>query len=325
MIHFCRPNWWGSKPAALAAALAAATVSVSAAAQAPLAPLSSQQEGDAAPVPPAASGAPPEGSVGGMGDVNLYPKRVVMSDRERTATVGLYNRAPASGDYDIIIGDMAMLPDGRLVDLGSVTDPALIAKVRAASTLLRWSPHRVTLPANEAQLVRIMARVPPDLPAGEYRAHFSAISVPPDTGELSIEQAAGGDKGGVGVQIVPRFGISIPVILRVGETTLTAGFRTLRVARTAGGPPAFVLQVTRQGTRSAFGNITVTSARAKKPLGEIKGIGVYTEIDERTVQIPIDPTADPSLYAPGTTLTVTYIDDDFAPGKVLAKQDFTVP
>lgn len=293
-------------------------------AQTPLSPMAAPTVD--APLPTAAAPGPaPEGSVGGMGDVNLYPKRVVISDRERTATVGLYNRAAASGDYDIGISDMAMLPDGRLVDLASVTDPAVIARVRGAGAMLRWSPHRVTLPANEAQLVRIMARVPPDLPPGEYRAHFSAVSVPPETGELSIEAAAGAETDGVGVQIVPRFGISIPVIVRVGETTLTAGIRNLRVARAPGGAVAFVLQLTRDGTRSAFGNVSVTSARAKKPLAEIKGIGVYTEIDERTVQIPVDPAADPSLYARGATLTVTYTDDDFAPGKVLARQDFTVP
>lgn len=277
-------------------------------------------------IPNAAPGQAPDGAVGGMGDVNLYPKRVVITDRERTATIGLYNRAAASGDYDITITDMMMTPEGRLIDLATVPDPALAAKVKSATSMIRWSPHRVTLPANEAQLVRIMARVPPDLPPGEYRAHFSAISVPPDTGDLSIEQAANGTSAnGVGVQIVPRFGISIPVIVRVGDTTLTAGLRDLRVVRAAGAPPAFALQVTREGTRSAFGNIAITAAGAKKPIAEVKGVGVYTEIDARTVQVAIDPQADPALYARGRTLTVTYTDDDFAPGKILAKQDFTVP
>ena len=323
MNFLLRPGHSGRLPGLLPVAALIAAIPVPAPGQAPLVPLAQPEAGPAtAATQPAL---PPEGSVGGMGDVNLYPKRVVISDRERTATVGLYNRAPVSGDYDIAITDMTMLPDGRLVDLASVSDPAVLAAVRSASAMLRWSPHRVSLPANEAQLVRIMARVPPELPPGEYRAHFSAISVPPETGELSIEQAAGAESGGVGVQIVPRFGISIPVIVRVGETTLTTGMRDLKVIRPAGGPPAFALRIMRQGTRSAFGNITVTSSRAKKPLGEIKGVGIYTEIEERSVQIPVDAAADPALYARGAVLTVTYIDDDFAPGKVLARQDFTVP
>ena len=85
------------------------------------------------------------------------------------------------------------------------------------------------------------------------------------------------------------------------------------------------LIVTRSGTRSSFGNITVTSDGAKKPIAEVKGVGVYPEIDQRSVQIPIDPEAAPALYASGAKLTVTYTDDDFAPGATLAKADFVVP
>ena len=64
---------------------------------------------------------------------------------------------------------------------------------------------------------------------------------------------------------------------------------------------------------------------AKKPVAEIKGVGVYTEINQRAVQIPIDPATDARLLARGAKLTVTYTDDDVAPGKVLARQEFAVP
>lgn len=260
-----------------------------------------------------------------MGDVNLYPKRVVITDRERTASVGLYNRAAANGEYDITMTDMMMMADGRLVELAAVSDPVQSSKVAAASAMLRWSPHRVTLPANEAQMVRIMVRMPPNLPAGEYRAHFSAISVPPAAGELSIEEAAGKTPNGVGVQIIPRFGISIPVIIRVGETTLRAGLANLSVARQQGGGDAISVHITREGNRSAFGDLSVTSSGTNRPIAQIRGVGVYTELNDRVVQIPIDPKSDPRTFAKGARLTVTYTDDDLAPGKILARQDFIVP
>ena len=276
-------------------------------------------------IPAAAPGQAPEGSVGGMGDINLYPKRVVMTDRDRTASIGLYNRAAATGDYEITLTDMMMTPEGQLINLASVTDPAQIAKVHTASSLLRWSPRRVTLPANEAQMVRIMSHVPPGLPPGEYRAHFTVVSVPQDAGDMSIEQAVGAGDKGLGVRIVPRFGISIPVILRLGETTLNVGLEGLAVTGAPGAAPAFRLQIKRSGTRSAFGDLVIAAPGVKTPVGILRGVGVYTEIDGRTVQIPIDPKADPRTYAKGARLTVTYTDDDFAPGKVLARQDFIVP
>ncbi|MFM5906106.1 MAG: hypothetical protein ACKOPO_00715 [Novosphingobium sp.] len=281
----------------------------------------------AQPAPPStapAAAQAPAGSVGGMGDVNLYPKRVVLTERDRTATVGLYNRAPASGDYDIRIADMAMTPDGQIADLASLGDAALAARVKPASGLLRWSPHRVTLPPNEAQLVRIMVRLPQGLPPGEYRSHFSATSVPPPSDDVAVEGAEQVAAGGVGVRIVPRFGISIPVIVRVGQTTLTSGLKDFELLRT-NGAPVLRLTILRSGTRSSFGDITITAPGVKKPLAKIKGIGVYPEIDQRTVQVPLDPQALPASYARGTRLTITYVDDDLEPGKVLAAGAYVVP
>lgn len=277
---------------------------------------------DAPADPATTSSEPPSGAVGGMGDVNLYPRRVVIAGRERSATVGLYNRATHRGEYDIVISDMMMAPDGRVVDLASVGDPALAGRVKVASPFLRWSPRKVALPPSEAQLVRIMVRIPPDLPDGEYRSHFTVVSVPPQGDGLSIEQAVGDQNGGVGVQIVPRFGISIPVIVRVGETTAQTALTDLAIVREA--QPAVHLTIRRQGTRSVFGDLTVTGGGGKVVIGQIKGVGVYPEIAERSVQIPIDPKALPTLYASGASITVTFTDDDFSPGQILAKANFTV-
>ena len=284
-------------------------------------------QGEDLPDAPPAPAALPAGAVGGMGDINLFPKRVVIDERTRIASVGLYNRAAAAGEYEITVSDMAMQRDGRLVELATVQDAAARNAVHTASGFLRWSPRHVALPASEAQMVRIMARVPPDLPPGEYRSHFTVVSVPPETGGTSIDEAAGADTGGgIGVRIVPRFGISIAVIVRVGETTLTAGLKDLKLTTAQpGGPAALALTITREGTRSAFGDITITAPGAKKPVAEIKGIGVYTEIAERAVQVLIDPATEPRFLAKGTRWTVSYVDDDMSPGKVLARQEFIVP
>ncbi len=317
----------------VAAALKATALCLSIALVLGAGPARGQTEPETAPDETAAGPAPaalPAGSVGGMGDINLFPKRVVIDERARIANVGLYNRAVAAGEYDITVSDMAMQRDGHLVELAKIEDPAARANVRTASGFLRWSPRHVSLPGSEAQMVRIMARIAPDLPAGEYRSHFTVVSVPPDVGGTSIDEAAGAETAsGIGVRIVPRFGISIPVIVRVGETTLTAGLKdfalTTATGTGPGGGPALAFTITRAGTRSAFGDILVTAPGAKKPLAEIKGIGVYTEIPERAVQVLIDPATEPRFLAKGTRWTITYMDDDAAPGKVLAKQEFIVP
>jgi hypothetical protein len=270
----------------------------------------------------------PAGAVGGMGDINLYPKRVVIDDRNRVASVGVYNKTAQTGDYDITITDMMMTTDGRLIELAvAKADDPTRARVKAAGEMVRWSPHHFPLPGNESQMVRIMARVSPDLPAGEYRTHLSVIAVPPGDDGLTIDEAAKNQpaSGGIGVKITPRFGISIPVIIRVGETTLTSGLKDLAVITAPGGQKLIRLTVTRSGTRSSFGDITVTAPGAAKPVALVRGVGVYPEVDERTVTLPVDPAIDAHFIASGAKLTVSYVDDDYAAGKTLAKQDFIVP
>ncbi|MCA0909267.1 hypothetical protein [Qipengyuania gaetbuli] len=274
---------------------------------------------------PQAAPPPPAGSVGGVGDVNLFPKRVVINGRRSIETVGLYNKAVNPGDYEITIVDMAMTPDGQLLAFDNDLDPASRARVKTASEMLRYSPRRVTLRGSESQIIRVMARAPAELPDGEYRSHFTVTSVPEADG-FSIDQATAGDNpDGIGVTIRPRFGIAIPIIVRIGETTLNVGISNARVLTARDGTQAVAFTLNRSGTRSAFGDITVKAAGSSDPIAIAKGVGVYPEVDSRQVIVPIDPEADRRLTAPGARLRIEFVDDDFSPGSKLAELDFVVP
>lgn len=127
----------------------------------------------------------PAGSVGGLGDINLYPKRVVLDSRTRVVSIGLFNKTANTGDYDIKVSDRMMTEDGQLVDLASVADPAIKARVKTASAFLRWSPRKVTLRGNEAQTVRVMARITPICPrVNIVRISRRLRSRPEQTAEL---------------------------------------------------------------------------------------------------------------------------------------------
>ncbi len=276
---------------------------------------------------PAAS-TPPEGSVGGMGDINLYPRRVVIGGRQRIASVGIYNKTPDEGDYEITISNMVMSPTGQIFAVDSMPEGVTAEKLQPADAMLRYSPRRVTLRGNEAQTVRIMARPPSDLPPGEYRSHFTVVSMPRDVdGGFSIDEAVAGegaDDNGIGVFIRPRFGISIPVIVRVGETTLDVNLSNPAVVRAEQGP-MIGITINRSGTRSAYGDLIVTMAGQSEPVAIARGIGVYPEIDSRPYLLPLNPEFDPALLVSGARLKVEYLDDDVSPGSSLASKEFTVP
>jgi len=273
-----------------------------------------------------ATNTPPAGSVGGLGDVNLFPKRVVLEGRRQISSIGLYNKTSNEGDYEIKIIDMGMTSEGRLISFDNGLSDADKARVKTASGMLRYSPRRVTLRANEAQTIRIMARAGAEIPDGEYRSHFMVTAIPRDVGGYSIENATGQESSdGIGVTIRPRFGISIPVIVRIGNTTLDVGITNARLLTARDGSQAVGFTITRAGTRSAFGDLAITAKGRPEPLVIAKGIGVYPEIDHRDVILPIEREADEAPVTSGTAITISYVDDDFAPGKQLAEISFIVP
>lgn len=269
---------------------------------------------------------PPAGSVGGLGDVNLFPKRIVLEGRRQISSIGLYNKTANEGDYEIRIVDMAMTPEGRLIAFDNGLSEAEKARVKTASTFLRFSPRRVTLRGSEAQTIRIMARAEADLPDGEYRSHFMVTSIPRDVGGFSIENAAGdSSEAGIGVTIRPRFGISIPIIVRIGETTLDVGITNARLLTARDGSQAVAFTITRAGTRSAFGDLAITARGASEPLVIAKGIGVYPEVNHRDLILPIEPQPGLPPVTSGAQITIAYVDDDYAPGRQLAELSFVVP
>ena len=284
--------------------------------------------GDADALPPVEPGQVPEGSVGGMGDINLYPKRIVIDRRQRIATVGLYNKTTNVGEYDISVADMVMTPEGGIYPIDNLPPGVSIDRLSGAASMLRWSPRRVTLRGNEAQTVRIMSRPSADLPDGEYRSHFTVVSIPPAQNEgFSIEDAAGGvanGAAGIGVSIKPRFGISIPVIVRVGETTLDVSLTINGLVQLDAGA-GLAVTVNRSGTRSAFGDVVVRMSGSDDPIAIARGVGVYPEVDSRQITVPFSSDFDRTKLRSGSNLTVTFLDDDVSPGETLARQDYIVP
>lgn len=270
---------------------------------------------------------PPQDSVPGFGDVNVYPKRIVLDGRRQIKTIGLYNKTTNDGDYQLRIENFGMMPTGQILAFDNGLSADVQTRVKTADQFLRHSPRRVTLLGTESQVINVMSRVPNDLPDGEYRSHFVLTAVPRELGApSSIEQAAGEARPGeVGVTIYPRFGISIPIIIRVGETTLNVGLSDLQLVKRPDGANAFSFTINRQGTRSAFGDILIRAQGIEEPLVAIKGVGVYPEVDSRQLVVAIDPAVDVARLTRGTAITVTYLDDDAEPGNILAERTFALP
>jgi hypothetical protein len=261
---------------------------------------------------------PPPASVGG-GDVNLTPKRVVLQSGRNAGEIIVFNRGLGSGNYNLTLDDRVMTEEGGIKPWAEASETTKAA-AKPGTAYIRISPRRVTLSPNGVQTVRVSGRVPPEAPDGEYRSHFTVVAAPEDSNGLTIDDAAGPiGPGEIRVRVVPRFGISIPIIVRKGVTNVTAGIENLRIAPGPENKPAILFTITREGNRSVFGDFEVFATVPGGPrvkIGEVKGVAVYPEINRRDVIISlITPDAPPPA---GAVLEAMYKDDDFNPGATLA-------
>jgi hypothetical protein len=257
-------------------------------------------------------------------DVNLTPRRVVFGPRDRgVKEITVFNRTNGTATYTILLTDQVMTPDGAIVpvDRAPVGEKA---RLKSALPYLRYSPRQMTLGPQESQTVRIQARPPVGGVATEYRTHFSVTATPPpDTGVDISAAASGAQSDQLQVRITPVYGIMIPVIVRSGDLSEQTSLSNVHLVKSEG-RRAIGFTISRSGGRSVYGGIDIylEGSGAAKKIGGIRGLGVYTEIDQRQVVIPIDQ--DAPTVGPGSRVKIVYTDDELNPGTVLAETEATL-
>lgn len=229
----------------------------------------------------------------GVGDLLVAPTRVVLDGRRGTEVI-LNNIGDDVATYRVSAELRRMTPDGKLVD---VTDPN--ATEKAAQEMLLYAPRKVVLPPNQPQAIRLSARAPAGLPDGEYRVHMLFRAIPPPRAQVAPQKVEG-----VAFQLRPIYGVTIPVIVRLGNLEAKAALSNVRKV-TDEGKPAIALDISRSGDRSTFGEVRVMKAGIADPIAVVRGVAVYTEIGQRSVTILIDPAH--AAYATGQ-VTVQYVE-----------------
>ncbi len=81
------------------------------------------------------------------------------------------------------------------------------------------------------------------------------------------------------------------------------------------------LDLVRLGANSLFGDIDVKgSKKGDEPIGAVRGVGVYPEIDRRQMRILLT-----RIPTPGEAIQIEFRDDDTVPGKILSKASVKAP
>jgi P pilus assembly chaperone PapD len=231
----------------------------------------------------------------GVGDLLVAPTRIILDGRRGTEIL-LNNVGDEPATYRISVELRRMAPDGSLLD---VSDPTL--REEAAEQMIVYAPRRVTLAPNEPQSIRIAARAPEGLADGEYRVHLLFRAIPPAT---PVAAGAGETPKGLHLQLIPIYGVTIPVIVRLGNLEVTAAISNVRLENNDG-RASIGLDLSRSGTRSTFGEVLVLKPGIKTPIAVQKSVAVYTELTKRHVSVPVDENYKGELSGP---VTVQYVE-----------------
>ena len=246
------------------------------------------------------------------GDLLVAPTRLIL-DGSRGTEVVLNNIGAEPATYRISLEIKRMTAAGGLDEIDEAdATPA----EQAALAMIAFSPRRVTLPPNQPQVIRVGVRVPEGTPPGEYRAHMLFRAVP-DAAPATAAKPVG---EGVSIALTPIYGITIPVIVRVGALGATASIGAARVEETADGP-AFAFDLTRTGNRSVYGDIEVTRPGVAEPLLRARGIAVYPEVGARTVSLRVPAELAAQLRGP---VRIRYSEDREIGGGTIDEADRVV-
>jgi hypothetical protein len=220
----------------------------------------------------------------GQGNLLVTPRRVVFEGNVRSMDLNLANIGQDTATYAISMVQIRMNEDGSFE---TITEPD--PGQNFADKYIRFFPRSVTLPPNEAQVVKVQLTNTDDLNPGEYRSHFyfRSISKVVALGEEEVEV----DTTSISVRLIPVFGITIPVIIRVGPSKTEVTLSDIHLELNEDSKPTLSLKFNREGNFSVYGDLAVdhiSSTGTITRVGIANGIAVYTPNAVRHFQFDLN-------------------------------------
>ncbi len=245
------------------------------------------------------------GGIMAQGNLILLPRRVIFEGSKRYEELNLANSGKDTARYVISLMHVRMKEDGGFEEISQPDSGE-----RFADRFIRFFPHSVTLGPNESQVVKIQLTKINELLPGEYRSHLYFRAIPDK--ELLGEAGPAKDSG-ISIRLIPIFGISIPVIIRIGTTTAQVRLSDMSVQMIEDTIPTLSLTFNREGNMSVYGNISVyyTSASGKtSSAGTAKGIAVYTPNTARRFRLTLNKQSGIDYHSGRLSVEYSTADDN---------------
>ena len=219
-----------------------------------------------------------------QGNLLITPKRAVFEGNKKSMDLNLANIGQDTATYAISLVEIRMTEAGSFE---TITEPD--EGQQFASPYLRYFPRTVTLGPNEAQTVKVQLVRSGALESGEYRSHLYFRAVP-ESKPLGEEEEALPDPTSISVKLTPIFGITIPVIIRVGQPSVSVTISDLGLTFANDTVPRLIMTFSRSGNASVYGDLAVdhVSDQGKTTrVGIANGVAVYTPNVKREFELSL--------------------------------------
>ena len=217
-----------------------------------------------------------------QGNLLLTPQRVVFEGSKRIEELNLANIGKDTARYVISLINLRMKEDGSFEE---ITQPD--TEQNFADKWVRFFPHSVILGPQESQTIKIQLTRPAGMGPGEYRSHVYLRAIPD---ELPLGEKDTVPDTAISVRLIPVFGVSIPVIIRVGGSTTLTTLSGLSLELGRDTVPILDMEFHRTGNMSVYGDISVDHIPVQGKtvrVGVLRGIAVYTPNTMRRFRMPL--------------------------------------
>jgi P pilus assembly chaperone PapD len=201
----------------------------------------------------------------------LSPGSIFFEGDVRSAELLVANTHDKKSIFRIETASFLMFANGTLAE---VADSSVALNAR---DIVRFSPRQFELAPGETQTVRIGLRMPPGLPAGEYRIHLRVLQVAEGAGAPAAPTTA----RDMGMVIPINIARAVRVIVRHDVLAGTAAVSRVAASRSSDGI-LLTAVLTRSGAGSSSGtySIGIPGAADSAATG---AINIYSDLGQRTV------------------------------------------
>ncbi len=211
-----------------------------------------------------------------QGDLLVSPVRVIFEGNKQKEDISLVNIGNDTAVYSVSFVQYDMAENGNFL---LVDQPREGQKY--ADQYLRIFPRRVILAPHASQVVRLQFRRAPGMEDGEYRSHLYFRA---EKGNKTSAAGFSDKQKLMSVEITPIFGISIPIIIRVGNVNASSSLTDINLVEKSDTTAGLNITLNRSGNMSLYGDIVVDYVADNGKMveiGNVRGVAVYTCANKR--------------------------------------------